>query len=191
MSNYAEAFMKHLTSKLFLVLVSLGLQQVSYAQVDTVSAERKAEVQRRIDSINKAIKQRGYRWKAGITSISYYSTEQLRQLCGVLIDTSSSQFQSFETERLNPVPKVKKEIRIQSVDTHWGSWVSHITNQGYCGDCWAHAAAGAADALLNHYYNSNVDIGIDPDTLAAHAVGVDQMCSGSDLSTGMVYLANH
>jgi len=107
--------MKHLTSKLFLVLLPLGLQQMSNAQVDTVSAERKAEVQRRIDAINEAIKQKGYKWKAGITPISYYSTEQLRQLCGVLIDTSSSRLQSSETDRLNPVPKVKKEMRIQSV----------------------------------------------------------------------------
>ena len=40
------------------------------------------EVQKRIDIINQLIEEKGYRWRAGITSLSYLSIEELKALCG-------------------------------------------------------------------------------------------------------------
>lgn len=55
---------------------------ICYSQQDTLNNNRRKEVQARIDLINQLIKEKGYKWKAGFNSLSYYDDYQLAKLCG-------------------------------------------------------------------------------------------------------------
>ncbi|MCK5839800.1 MAG: PKD domain-containing protein, partial [Bacteroidales bacterium] len=67
-------------------------------------------------------------------------------------------------------------------ERHGQNWVTPVTNQGGCGSCWAFAATGATEALVNLYFNQilNLDLA-EQDVLS---------CSGAgDCGGGYPYIA--
>ncbi len=181
--------MKNLILKFIASFLLIGFVQISYAQTDIISPERKAEVQRRIDSLNFFLKTNGFKWRAGITSLSYMSNEEFQKLCGIKGTIDVSNYPSADSIYGN-VNQQKSLQKTQSV-TNWGNWVSNILNQkdyiGCTGGCWAYSAAFLADALLNNFYGSNVCNQIDPRQIIDNASCGG--CSGSfDLNCGLEYL---
>jgi hypothetical protein len=131
----------------------------SMAQVDSF------KVQKRIDETNRMIKEKGYAWKAGITSKSFLSKEEMKRLCGLLYD------EPLDNERIEAIGDslyeeykegqgLKKAVEIQGITVSWQDWMSKIEDQE-CGNCWAHAATGVAEGLLHFRYGTNIEIDQD------------------------------
>jgi hypothetical protein len=81
-------------------LASVLFPRFSFSQEGSISDSARAVVQSRIDSINQMIKEKGYRWTAGITSKSYLTKEEMASLCGLQRDTSKLQAMLREEDSL-------------------------------------------------------------------------------------------
>ena len=116
-----------------LKLVILFLISFSLISVTVSSTELK--------EIQKAIKEKKARWIAGETSVSRLTPEQRKKLLG-------------------DIPVAQREIKTNPPlfgftlpdsfdwrDKDGHNWMSSITNQGACGNCWAHASCGALEAV--------------------------------------------
>jgi len=68
---------------ILIVLILLANGAKNYAQQD-----RLAEAKERIAKINEIIKEKGYQWKAGLTSMSLLSKEEFKRRCGIIADTT-------------------------------------------------------------------------------------------------------
>lgn len=55
-------------------------------------------------------------------------------------------------------------------------WITAVKNQASCGSCWAFAATGATEALVNLYYNQHLDLNLaEQDALSCSGAG---SCNG-------------
>ena len=173
--------------KIFYVLCIMVLfsPRFSFSQQGSISDSARSAVQSRIDSINQKIKEKGYQWTAGVTPLSYLSWSEKKKLCGVhtdsvilhmLMQKEDSVYKEYKTSAM------KKE-GVSNILTipNWLSYQSRVTNQGSCGDCWAHAAAGVADCALQYYLGSvppDPGIEIDPTYISNNATCASG-CSGT------------
>ncbi len=69
--------MKTLYSRCFTILF-IFLSSLLYAQVDTLLDSPNINAQVKVDYLNKKIKEKGYNWKAAITSKSHLTTDQMK-----------------------------------------------------------------------------------------------------------------
>lgn len=146
---------------LFFILLAgvLLLSSNSFSQNIGISDSAKAAIEQQIKLINEKIKEKNYKWKAGITSLSYLSKEEMKALCGLLLDESElpkilqkedSLYKDFETQ--------KKSGLLKTLSLpNWIGDMNYIENQE-CGNCWAHAATGVTEGLLHKYNGSNIQI---------------------------------
>ncbi len=139
------------------------LPQLSFPQGIGVSDSARAAVRSRINLINEKIKEKGYQWKADFTPQSYLSEEEMRKLCGVRADTSNLQNRLQKEDSIYQEYKALKKTGLLKTLTvpNWITWMGKIKDQGSCGNCWAHAAAGVTIGLLHNYYGSNIEIGLE------------------------------
>jgi hypothetical protein len=94
-----------------------------------------------LEEIREAIKKKGAKWEAGETWISRLSPEERKKFLGDI-----------------PVkpPPMLIEIPLSGLalpdsfdwrDHNGSNWMSPITDQSDCGNCWAHAACGAIEGV--------------------------------------------
>ena len=152
----------------------------------------------KINKLNLHIQQKGEKWVAGATSISRLSYEEKKQLFGgkvpnlngfeyytggifvmpgalesMLAEQSTS---SFSTS----IPKTTYVSEYSWRNHHGQDWVSPVKYQGGCGSCWAFAATGVTELLVNLYYNQHIDSDLSEQQLISCANAGD--CSSG--STG-------
>lgn len=117
------------------ILKSAILFLISFSLVSvTVSSTELEEIQ-------KAIKEKGAKWIAGETSVSRLTPEQRKKLLG---DIPVAQ---IEIKTTPPLSGLALQSQFDWRDKDGYNWMSPITNQGGCGNCWAHASCGALEAV--------------------------------------------
>ena len=105
-----------------------------------------------IDRLNRMIRENGYHWKAGITSMSGLTEEEVRRRTGFI-----------------PVPyDLKKQIPLfekvpAAVDDTYFNWqdmsgVTEIKNQASCGSCWAFATVAQLESFARIYDHRYEDL---------------------------------
>jgi hypothetical protein len=174
-----------------IVMLLMCIFTNSMAQVDLIPEARRLEVQNRIDETNRMIKEKGYSWKAGITSKSFLSKKEMKKLCGILYD------EPLDNERIEAIGDslykeykksrgLKKALETQGIILSWQQWMSDIEQQE-CSNCWAHAATGVAEGLLHARYGTNIEIDQDEMDITNNASCGD--CSGTYwLPCGLDYI---
>ncbi len=117
------------------ILKSAILFLISFSLVSvTVSSTELEEIQ-------KAIKEKGARWIAGETSVSRLAPEQRKKLLGDL------PVEQIVTKTIPALSGLTTPDHFDWRDKDGHNWMSSITNQGTCGNCWAHASCGALEAV--------------------------------------------
>jgi hypothetical protein len=183
--------MKNLFFQIVICLCFLNIFIFNYssAQTDSIPEWKKAEVLKRIENINKIIKEKGYKWEAGITSKSYLSKNQLRNLCGDLTDTRNKekkineQALAYQNYKANKNRSLSKTLTIPD----WKSLMNEPEDQP-CNNCWAYACTGIAEGLLHNLYGSNIGINLNEDTLTA---GACYGCGGGEAYCGLSFIYNN
>ncbi len=168
-------------------------------KIDQAKKEKKqAQNEEKINKINKNLREKGKNWVAGITSVAEltYSEKKLlygqstfppgfEYYAGGVISTSTEDSNGSVLKSATASPYVDEwDWR----NRHGQNWVSPVVNQGLCGSCWAFAAAGATEAMVNLYFNQllNLDLS-EQDLLSCSGAG---SCSGGYPSTALNYITN-
>lgn len=109
----------------------------------------------RIAKTNEIIKEKGYKWKAALTSMSLLSKEEIRKRCGIISDSIFNPLEQKQSgEKLYHEWRKTTNSRLNKTTTsiNWQEWMSTIEDQGAYGNCWAHASTGVAEGLLHYLY---------------------------------------
>ena len=140
--------------------------------IEKIGKEKKqARDKEKIEKINANLKSRGQHWIAGQTSVSEMSYSDRKKLYGQSTFPGGFEFYCggvISAGVQTNSGDILKSATISSPyvddwdwrDRHGKNWVSPVTNQGVCGSCWAFAATGATEAMVNLYYNQllNLDL---------------------------------
>lgn len=132
--------------------------------------KRKTEdVEKEIAAINKEIKKKKLRWKAGKTSVSEIPVDKFQNRLGAIIEKD-------RLKRLLKKQEEKQKKRIgdplhpSTVDppSQWDwrdvsgtNWMTKIRNQGGCGSCVAFGVVAVLEMMVKRWIYG--DAGVDPD----------------------------
>uniref|UniRef100_UPI003217CB69 PKD domain-containing protein n=1 Tax=uncultured Draconibacterium sp. TaxID=1573823 RepID=UPI003217CB69 len=165
--------------------------------------KKKAQNQAKIDKINKNLKKKNKHWVAGSTSVSELSWGEKKKLYGQ--GTFSAGFEYYaggiisatSTDSTTTGDGTLKSATTTSSpyidawdwrDRHGKNWITPITDQEICGSCWAFAATGATEAMVNLYYNKQLNIDLSEQDLLSCANAGN--CGGGYPRYAIDYIVN-
>jgi uncharacterized protein (TIGR02145 family) len=153
----------------------------------SAATDRKQELYlEKINHLNSNIKEKGMKWVAGETSVSQMTYSEKKKLFGgnipnlqgfdyyvggvfVLPGSAIENTESKVTSSYLQSPFVKE---FSWKNRHGQDWLSPVTHQSSCGSCWAFAATGATELLVNLYFNQHLDIDLsEQDVLSCSGAG--------------------
>jgi hypothetical protein len=182
------------------------------AQSERVKAAQEREI---IAVLNRQLKAKGRKWVAGETSISRLSHAEKSRLFGCAVPESNTavnlqgaeyyvggileiggrdQAAAFAAPSSALVPAFDWRARhganrpsspYYDGDPTGGGWVTSIKSQR-CGDCWAHSALGATEAVMNLYFNQHLDLDLSEQELVS--CGGSGGCSGGSPTGALSYV---
>src|SRR5690606_2431210 len=140
-------------------------------KINQVKREKKqAQNEEKINKINKNLRAKGKKWVAGYTSVAELTYEEKKQLfgqstfpagyeyyAGGVISASSSDSEEPSLTSAAASPYVNE---LDWRNRHGKNWISPLADQGLCGSCWAFAAAGATEAMVNLYFNQQINLNL-------------------------------
>jgi PKD repeat protein len=165
----------------------------SGTDVKTVSKEKKLAQNRvKIIEINKSLKAKGLNWVAGPTSVSEMTYAERKELYGQSKFPSGFEYYMggvFKTDGYTATRETSLMVdEWDWRDRHGQNWITPVKNQGSCGSCWAFAATGATEAMVNLFFNQHLDMNLaEQDILSCSGAGT---CSGGYPGTALNYIAS-
>jgi PKD repeat protein len=178
-------------------LTSLTLAETVPPGIDMqrMKRERKlAQNEEKIKRINGNINAKRLHWVAGPTSVSELSYAEKKLLFGQSTFPPGFEFYSGGVIRAGDISLKSATTSMMTDmwdwrDRHGKDWVTPVTDQKSCGSCWAFAATGATEALVNLFYNQilNLDLS-EQDVLSCSGAG---SCGGGYPYIALNYITNN
>ncbi|WP_321373810.1 C1 family peptidase [uncultured Draconibacterium sp.] len=159
------------------------------------TAQNKDKIQR----LNKNLKAKGQHWVAGETGVSQLSYAERKKLYGSSTFPSGFEFYAggvISTETSRAINTTEKSATATSPytdswdwrDRHGKNWITPVTNQGGCGSCWAFASTGATEAMVNLFYNQQINMDLsEQDVLSCSNAGD---CIGGMPADALSYISS-
>jgi len=150
----------------------------------------------KINRINQRLKEKGRSWIAGPTEVGEMTYAEKKSLFGQSTFPAGFEFYAGgvittgdDTESIG----LKSATASQYVDDwdwrnrHGRNWISPVANQSSCGSCWAFAAAGATEAMVNLFFNQLLNLNLSEQELLSCTSGT---CSGGYPGTALNYITS-
>jgi hypothetical protein len=192
-----------------LVDASIHLKEILVSEGDGSTEEIKSErlqqqSRSKIRRINENIRQRGQHWVAGETSISRLSYREKHSMFGgripnfqgleyyvggvfVLPGATQGDPDLYGTKSAAAAPAESQYVKEYSWrNRHGEDWVTGVRNQLNCRCEWAFGAAGAAELMINLYFNMHLDYDLSEQQLLSCIWGSD--CNGGWVSSALDYI---
>jgi hypothetical protein len=182
------------------------------AQTERIKAAQEREI---VAVLNQQLKAKGLKWVAGETSISRLSHAEKSRLlscaatesntpvnlqgaeyyvggilevgrrdeAAALAAPSSSLIPMFDWRARHGANRPSSPY--YDGDPTGGGWITSIKSQR-CGDCWAHSALGATEAVMNLYFNQHLDPDLSEQELVSCAGAGG--CSGGSPTGALSYV---
>ncbi|MCK4679449.1 MAG: PKD domain-containing protein [Bacteroidales bacterium] len=138
--------------------------------------KKQAQNIKKIIEINKNLKAKGLSWVAGPTSVSEMTYAERKKLYGQ--STFPLGFEYYVGGVIKTATSSSSRETSLMVDNwdwrerHGQNWITSVTDQGQCGSCWAFAATGATEALVNLYFNQHLNLDLsEQDVLSCSGAG--------------------
>ena len=182
---------------------NLNLKAIKYAKTPVLrkmsagSSIQDAQLKAKVKAINKNLRSFNKKWVAGETEIARMSYAEKKALfggelpdlngfeyyAGGIFEVSSAAASASESDGSSPYV-----ADFSWRNRHGQDWVTPVKNQGSCGSCWAFAAAGVSEMLVNLYYNQHIDADIsEQDLLSCSNSG---SCDGGSPGGAFYYIQN-
>ena len=161
---------------------------------EKVKKEKKqAQNDDKIEKLNKNLKAKGLNWVAGITEVAEMSFEEKKALFGQ--STFPAGFEYYVggviSTSIAALKSVSESMMVGEWDwrnRHGKNWITPVTNQGSCGSCWSFASTGATEAMVNVFFNQQINLDLsEQDVLSCSGAG---SCSGGYPSIALDYITN-
>ncbi len=136
----------------------------------------------------QAINSKDLKWTAGETSVSQLTYSEKKKLFGSGTGDKTINLKGFEYykggvfELLSEQSSSTGDESSSFIDSfdwrnrHGSDWLTDVKDQKSCGSCWAFAATGATEALVNLYFNQHLDLDLaEQDALSCSGAG---SCAG-------------
>jgi PKD repeat protein len=158
--------------------------------------KKQAQNEDKIKKINQNLAQKGQHWVAGKTSVSELSYAEKKKLYGNSnfppgFEYYSGGIISTSADEVSLKSATEESPYVKSWDwrnRHGKNWVTPITDQGLCGSCWAFAAAGATEAMVNVYYNQLLNLDLSEQDLISCSGAGD--CAGGYSGMALDYITS-
>jgi PKD repeat protein/C1A family cysteine protease len=156
-------------------------------KADVVKKEKKqGQDEEKIEKINKKLKEKGLNWVAGRTAVSDLSYAERKMLYGQ--STFPAAFEYYAGGIISTGTAGAEEINLKSAtasqyvddwdwrNRHGKNWITPVRDQVLCGSCWAFAVTGATEAMVNLYFNQQLNLDLAEQELVS--------CSGAGSCSG-------
>ena len=194
-----------------LIDASLYLEEITTSKADGYTKQARGDLQQeqlrsKIDKINQNLRKRNIPWIAGETALSRmtyqekkaYFGEVLPNLYGFeyytggifvmpgVLDAEETMDHQSAAGGLEDSPYVKE---FSWRDCDGKDWVTPVRNQGACGSCWAFAATGATELMVNLYFNQQLNLDLsEQQILSCSGAG---SCNGGYVPPSLGYIQNN
>ncbi|HUV02265.1 MAG TPA: C1 family peptidase [Desulfobacteria bacterium] len=156
--------------------------------ITAVASATTAEDEQLAD-IQNAIEEKGAQWTAGKTAVSGLSAEEKELLFGLEIDSLPADIPVISPPtRLMAIPYGTFDWRNKDGQ----NWITSVKNQGSCGSCWAFAAVGAVEAVINIERNDpDIDIDLSEQHLVSDCCAYCGDCGGGSPWYALYYIKDN
>ncbi|HYQ56849.1 MAG TPA: PKD domain-containing protein [Draconibacterium sp.] len=173
--------------------------------VDQVKKQKKKDQNEvKIKKINNNLKKQGKHWIAGATSVSELSYGQRKKLYGEGTFPAGFEYYAGGVISAGSTASTSTEGTLKSAttistspfvdewdwrDRHGKNWITaDIKDQLSCGSCWAFSSTGATEAMINVFFNQQLNIDLsEQDILSCSGAGD---CSGGLAGYALDYIAS-
>jgi C1A family cysteine protease len=151
--------------------------------------------QKVIDDVQNKINEMGYKWTAGVTSVSNLTDKQMKKMCGAKPDGDGGDTAPEKTKKSKD-PKKSDDFKTLAVypsifdwrDHNGSNWMTPVKSQGSCGSCWAFSAIGVVEAAINIYANnSDLDVDLSEQQLVSSCCYAGD-CEGGSYQQALYYV---
>lgn len=190
----------------------LKLKSLSYStsidsglDVENIKKEKKKDQNEvKINKINKSLKKQGKHWIAGATSVSELSYGQRKKLYGQGTFPAGFEYYSGGVISAGSKESTSTDGTLKSAttaasspyvdewdwrDRHNKNWITSVKDQGDCGSCWAFASTGATEAMVNVYFNQQINLDLSEQDLVSCSNAGD--CIGGVPQYALDYITNN
>ena len=192
---------------------TLELKSISYAtaippglsMTNLKKENKKAQNEVKIKKINQNLKKKGKHWVAGETSVSELSYGERKKLYGQstfpdgfeyyvggVITAGSTESTSTDDGSLKSANVETTSPYVDDWDwrnRHGKNWITSVKNQGTCGSCWAFSSIGATEAMVNLYFNQQLNLDLSEQDLISCSIAGD--CIGGVPGNALDYIASN
>lgn len=159
------------------VLLVLPVSQNLKAQDKENHRIKDIEQKISIEELNRLIKLKGADWVAEENKFTEMSLEERRAYLGLIPCKGG-----IPVDREKVIKGLRSELDWRNKDG--SNWMTLVKSQGNCGSCWAFAAVGAFEAVVNVMEGDpSIDLNLSEQTL------VSQCCDAGDCNGGFPYEA--